>query len=426
MKLPNCKSWLPSGSALALLAGVLGLTFGVTPAANATPAFARNTGAECQKCHTLSFPRLNWMGERYLRNGFALPSEGKLDVGGLPEEEKQPVKEKRLKNLVLKDVGDIFSVRGQFAAYDKTENDPETSIGSPATFYIFVSAQLADNVPIWAEGEVSTQGGEFEVHNFFIGRTNIADSALANVRMGGFTPTEWTSFSDQKRSLDSVNSHPGAYRGQNGFTRVGAGLGGNNNGLGAKTGVEYYGYTDMFFWALGYGDGQNFDTANPAEEENKDLWAVGRFDFLKGSSVSFLYYNFGEVDTTGEDLVAYALSANYRMGNTLDVLAQYSMDNSSDIVTTRDDVTGYTLEADWQFLEQWMGIVRYDTTDNGLSVRAKETQATIAAVWAPYQNLKLTPYYAFELDRAQFANDSATDLGTEESDHIGLQLQFAM
>lgn len=421
MKLPNCKSWLPSGPALALLAGVIGLSFGVTPAANATPAFARNTGAECLKCHTLSFPRLNWMGERYFRNGFALPSEGKLDMGEFPEEKPQ-VKEKRMKNLVLKDVGDIFSVRGMFLAYDKTENIPETSVGSPATLSLFVSAQIADNVPIWAEGEVSTDTAEFEIEEYFIGRTNIADSTLANVRMGGFTPTEWTSFSDQKRSLDSVNAHPGAYQGLNGFTMVAAGLGGN-------TGVEYYGYTDHLLWALGYGDdGQNFDAATPAENEDKNMWAVGRFDFLKGSSVSLVYLNAGEVGATGEDLVAYVASANYRMGNTLDVQAQYSMDNSSD-TQARDDVTGYTLQVNWQFADHWAGIVRHDTTDNGLSVRSKETQATLAAVWAPYQNVKFTGFYALELDRAQFANDLTTpadDRGTEESDFYGLQLQFAL
>jgi hypothetical protein len=382
----------------------MGLSFGVTPAANATPAFARSTGAECLMCHTASFPRLNWIGERFMRSGFALGGE----------------KDKILKDLVLKDVGDIFSVRGQFAAYDKTENNPKTSVGSPTKFFLYASAQIADNVPLWAEGEVSTDTGEFEVHNYFIGRTNIADSTLGNVRTGGFTPTEWTSLSDQKRSLDSTNSHPGAYRGQNGFTQVA-------EGLGAKTGVEYYGYTDTFFWALGYGDGQNFDKAAPAQSKDKNMWAVGRFDFLEGSSVSLLYFNAGEVGTTGEDLVAYVASANYRMGNKIDITAQYSMDNSSDTLA-RDDVTGYTLQADWQFADHWMGIVRYDTTDNGLSVRSKETQATLAAVWKPYQNLKLSAFYAIELDRAQFANDKTTptdDRGTEESDLYGLQLQFA-
>lgn len=415
MKLPNCKFWLPSGPAIALL---MGLGFAVTPAANATPAFARSTGAECLKCHTVSFPRLNRMGERYMRNGFALPSEDELDLGGFPEE-KQQAKDKILKNLVLRDVGNVLSVRGQFTAYDKTENNPATSVGSPTKFYIFASTQIADNVPLWAEGEVSTNTGKFEVHNYFVGRTNIAGSTLGNLRMGGFTPTEWTSFSNQKRSLDSANSHQGAYRGKNGFTQVAA-------GLGVKTGVEYYGYTDSFFWALAYGDdGQNFDKANPAENKDKNMWAVGRFDFLKGSSVSLLYFNAGEVNATGKDLIAYVASANYRMGNTLDIKAQYSMDNSSD-TRARDDVTGYTLQADWQFADHWMGIVRYDTTDNGLSVRSKETQATLAAVWAPYQNAKLTAFYAFELDRAQFANDSATDRGAVESDFYGLVLQYAL
>ena len=421
MKLLNCKFWLPSGPAIALFVGVMGLNFGMAPVASATPAFSRTTGAECLKCHSASFPRLNWMGERFMRNGFALPGEGELDLGALPEE-KQQVKEKKLKNLVIKDVGNILSVRGSFVAYDKKfQSVPEetTSVGSPSKFYLFVSTQIFDNVPIWAEGEVSTDTGELEVHNYFIGRTNIASSTLFNVRMGGFTPTEWTSLSNQKRSLDSATTHQGSYRGRNGFTQVSTGLGG-------KTGVEYYGYTDMFLWAVGYGDGQNFDLANPVIDDAKNQWVVGRFDFLKGSSVSLLYFNGGEFSAaSGKDRIAYVLSGNYRLGSVLDLQAQYSMDNSSDY-RARDDTTGYTVQADWTITDQWVGIVRYDTTDNGLTVRSTETQATVAVAWLPYQNVKLTVSYAAELDRAQFANDSATDRGEQKQDTYRLQLQFAL
>ncbi len=417
MKLLNAKSWTLSMQTLAIVVVIMVLSFAITPTANATPAFSRSTGAECQKCHTASFPRLNWMGERYMRNGFALPSEGELDLGVFPEE-KQKAKGKKLKNLVLQDVGDIFSVRGAFVAYDRTENNPETSIGSPSKFYLFASGQIAENVPLWAEGEVSSDTGEFEVHNYFIGRTNINNSTLINVRMGGFTPTEWTSVSDQKRSLDSANSHPGAYRGKAGHTQVA-------EGFGSKTGVEYYGYNDSFFWALGYGDGTNRDAKNPAESKDKNLWIVGRYDFLTGSSVSLLYYNAGDGNGNGSDLTAYVLSGNYRIGNKLDVRAQYSQDDSGGNGNTRGDVSGYSVQVDYQYAEHWMCIARYDTTDNGLSARAKETQATVAAVWVPYQNVKMTASYTAELDRAQFANDGTVDRGTKESNLVRLQLQFA-
>lgn len=421
MELLNCKSWIPSRLAMVLLVGVMGLNFGMSSVANAVPAFSRSTGAECQKCHAASFPRLNWMGERFRRNGFALPGEGELELGALPEE-KQQAKEKQLKNLVIKDVGNIFSVRGSFSTYDKafqSATEQQTSVGSPNIFYLYASGQIAKDVPFWTEGEVSTNSGEFEVKNYFIGRTNIKGSTLFNVRMGGFTPTEWTSLSGHQRSLDAASTQFGAYRGRNGFTQV-------STGFDTKTGVEYYGYTDMFFWAVGYGDGENYDLATPAIDDEKNRWVVGRFDLLKGSSVSLLYFNGGEFSAaSGKDRIAYVLSGNYRMGDRLDLQAQYSIDNSSDY-RLRDDTTGYTVQADWRFTDQWVGIVRYDTTDNGLSVRSTETQATIAVAWVPYQNVKLTASYVAELDRAQFANDLATDRGEQKEDAYRLQLQFAL
>jgi len=401
-----------SGGKSAAILVVLSTMVLMTPEAQATPAFARQTGAACQKCHTASFPRLNWTGERFMRNGFALRKTGEaLDVGFSDEADaaaKNPGKKDDL--LLIQDVSKILSVRGKVVVFNqKDTGKAENSIGSPDFFAVFASAQLAPDVPLWAEAEINTATGKTDVHNYFVGLTNVNDSTGINFRTGGFSPTEWISLSDQKRSIDSGSSHPGSYRGKAGFTQVG-------KGLGTKTGVEYYGYNDNMLWAVGVGNntGGNFHDAKPSN--GSEYWAVGRFDFNDGSSVSLLHMNYGVDNASGDDLTSETLSANLRVNKDLDFRAQYSMDNSG--AGAVDDVTGLTLQGDWTFAKSLTVIARYDTTDSGAASDATETQAQLALAWTHWQNVKLTGSYVTEIDKAAAGNNTA--------DSVSVQLQFAM
>ncbi|MDT8452869.1 MAG: hypothetical protein RQ936_09020, partial [Gammaproteobacteria bacterium] len=409
MKISRFKNWSLTAKAAVMMTMASSMLV-ITPAAQATPSFARLTGAECLKCHTSSFPRLNWTGERFMRNGFALPKTGEaLDVGFSDETDTT---QKSTSDLALvKDVGNILSVRGKMTVWDQPDTDSATkSLGSPTFFALFGAGQLAPDVPFWAEAEINTATGETEVHNYFVGWTNVlkdsspGSATLVNFRAGGFTPTEWTSVNDQKRSIDSASSHPGAYRGKSGFTQVG-------NGLGTKTAVEYYGYSESFFWAAAVGNdtGANFHDAN--RSSGTQYWLVGRFDFMEGSSVSLLHMNYGVDNASADDLTSDTLSANWRIGTDVDLRAQYSVDNSGDGAV--DDVSGYTLQGDWNFVRGLTGILRYDTTDNGAAVDSEATQATAALAWAPWQNIKLTAAYVNEMETA------STD---PEADSMSLQL----
>jgi hypothetical protein len=418
MKICRFKKWSLAAKAAVMITMASSMLV-ITPAAQATPAFARATGAECLKCHTTSFPRLNWTGERFMRNGFALPKTGEaLDVGFPGEADTT---QKTTSDLAMvKDIGNYLSVRGKMTILDQPDTDSaKKSIGSPNWLQFFVSGHLAPDVPFWAEAQIATDGGSAgdgstELHNYFVGWTNVlkdrsAESAtLVNFRAGGFTPTEWTSVSDQKRSIDSASSHPGAYRGKNGFTQVG-------KGLGIKTGIEYYGYTDSFLWAAAVGNdtGQNFN--DKKRSSGTQYWLVGRFDFMEGSSISLLHMNYGVDNGSADDLTSDTLSANWRIGTDIDLRAQYSVDNSG--VGAVDDVSGYTLQGDWTFVRGMSAILRYDTTDNGAAADSEATQATAALVWAPWQNIKLTAAYINEMEAASAA---------AEADTMSLQLQFAM
>lgn len=413
MKISRFKNWSLTAKAAVMMTMASSMLV-ITPAAQATPSFARQTGAECLKCHTSSFPRLNWTGERFMRNGFALPKTGEaLDVGFSDETDTT---QKTTSDLALvKDVGNILSFRGKMTVWDQPDTDSaEKSIASPGFFAIFGAGQLAPDVPFWAEAEIDTNDGSTTVHNYFVGWTNVLkdsspeSATLVNFRVGGFTPTEWTSVNDQKRSIDSASSHPGAYRGKSGFTQVG-------DGLGTKTALEYYGYTDSFFWAAAVGNDTGANYHDKDRSSGTQYWLVGRFDFMEGSSISLLHMNYGVDNASADDLTSDTLSANWRIGTDVDLRAQYSVDNSG--VGAVDDVSGYTLQGDWTFVRGLTGILRYDTTDNGAAVDSEAVQATAALAWAPWQNIKLTAAYVNEMETAS---------ADPEADSMTLQLQFAM
>lgn len=424
MKTEDRKRRLVSGKFVAVLATFC-IPMMISTMAEAIPAFARMTGAACSKCHSASFPRLNWTGERFMRNGFQLPKAAADMETGLGAEEGASDKIETSRLAIPKDIGQILSVRGKINLYDKDEKGGAHSIGSPGFFAIFASGHLAPNIALWAEAETSTNSGETEVHNYMVNFTNLFGSSAFNIRAGGFTPTEWTSWSDQKRAMDSNSTHPGAYRGKHHFTAVGKG-----KGLGTKTGIEYYGYNDMFLWAIGGGDtgnnpkststindlgnGQNFDKANPSNDI--DYWLVGRFDFMEGSSVSLLYMDYGDTN----DVTSWTISGNYRASRDLEFVAQYSQDDSG--VGNVDDVTGWGVQGVWTFMPGWTGIARYDTTDNGFTKDSEENQATVALAWTPWENTKFTASYVSELDRAATVNGQPA---ADTDDNFALQLQFA-
>ncbi len=353
--------------------------------ANATAAFARLTGASCIKCHSTAFPRLNAKGERFMRNGFQMRKEQELTIGGIEEDKPAEQDYKIAEDLVLKKVSEMFSVTGQIIAFQKETQVNKKILGELDSIELLATGTAAKDVPIWAEVEING-AGDVELDNYFIGMTNIGDTTLSNVKIGSLDPTKWTSFPESGRALDSGRSHTGAYRGNDGFAKVGIGY---DN----KRAIEYYGYTDRYLWAAA--------VANPDGTEQKlDYWAVGRVDFLEGSSVSLLYYNPNNSDTTATSV--FTVSGNYRTKE-LDLKAQYSWDNSGGAGTS--DVSGYTLQGDYLFRKHWLGQVRYDATDNGKASDAKESQATAAVVYAPAQNLRFTAAYVKEL---QSASDSPT------------------
>ena len=412
----------------------------LSPNAWATSAFARKYGLACNTCHTVAFPRLNYYGEKFMRNGFQIPGGQDGSTKGKAAIADDLTLDERL--------GDMMGVRGKIRIIEKQQGEDSSGDSIPSTLgstvfgAIFASGTIAENIPVWVEMETNTSTSETELHNYFVGWNNIGGTTLANLRVGGFTPTEWTSFSDQKRAFDGPVSHPGALR-PSSFSKSST----NPYNLRTHTGIEYYGYTGPAFWALGVNDkmGANYD-ADSSDDSNKDWYLVLRGEMpegpMEGSSISLLSYwaNVGSDDydpndpaspsKTDASFKVYDLSANLRMGP-LDLLAAYVWDSDLNQEATgspsQDDDKGYVVEADYKVMKNLMGILRYDSFEDGTitSGDSKTKTWALGVVYTPRENVKLTTSYTLDTsdDTSLTSTKSGTKFG-EQNNIWDVELQF--
>ncbi len=357
----------------------------IATSVQATPAFSRSTGASCTKCHTLNYPQLTFKGENFKRNGFQLRKKNNVEIAGIEGDAAEDISTERKKvadDLYLNRLSEMLALYSKFTLLDKEIDNSGSRIARPELFEIFLSGTVAENIPVWLA--IEYENNEAKLEDYYTGMTNIGGTTLYNVRVGRFDPTSWTSFSAfNSGSLKSSSSKLGSYRGKNNFTQVGA-------GYNRKSAIEYYGYTDRFLWSGAVADGND---NNKEQSGGNDYWLVGRYDFSKIGSISALYYS-SKADT--EETVGMLTVNGALHFDAINLWGQYSQDDSGK--NNIDDVFGYTLQADYTFLKKWMGVLRYDVTDNGKSGDSEEAQASISAVFAPLQNIKLTASFVSEVN----------------------------
>ncbi len=404
-------------SARLVLAGSVFLGAALTTVgneANATPAFARATGAACSKCHSEMFPRLNERGERFMRNGFQVRGEEgvSLDAPGGQAKEPPPDEGKKIApDLYLNNMSNVFSIYGIVDALSKNTNSKNINVGTPQTLSLLATSTLTKDIPVFMELELDAGTGEVEADRFFIGVTNLGSTTAVNLRAGSLDPTEWTSFSSLAAgAFKARNDHVGSYAGKDGFSMVGT-------GLTPRHALEYYGYAENLFWATAVANppAPEAPLETPSDKRNLDYWLVGRFDIVKTGSVSILYYNSHFLDAADwVDTRVLSFAGNLRLPSA-DLLVQYTRDSGTD---NRPKIFGFTFQANVPFTKQLMGVARYDMTDNGADQDAKEAVLSLGAMFKPAQNLKVTAAITSELKHA--------DPASTKSNGFNLNLHYAL
>ena len=355
---------------LVMALGFFMVTVAPDQKAEAMSQFSRKYKVECSTCH-IAFPRLNYFGQLFLRNGFQWPGEK-------PDGDTKG-KEEISENLVIDQVGNWLGARVvltplEYKTNARTRNqklEDTFDVGNTNFFNLFLAGSIFKNVSVFIESEFTTDSVEIEFFHLIF--SNLWGK-LVNFQVGVINPSEFASVSDGKRIFlksDILNLKSSGGAGENSV-----------NVRQSRPGIQYYGYKGPFVLFGGLDNGKDAtDTDN-----DKNAWGGLRLEipqlaksYFEGSSVTYMYYT-GQ-DTKGgvglagsptfqiqNNFVRHTVSGNIRYKENFDFQAVYQFgrdDNYSlSAVPGKVEFHGYTLIGAYRS-GNWWTVLQYDEIDSG-------------------------------------------------------------
>ncbi|MBI4382721.1 MAG: hypothetical protein HY579_01645 [Nitrospinae bacterium] len=332
--------------------------------AEALSQWARKYKVDCSTCH-FAFPRVNYFGEQFKRNGYQWPGE--------PADGDTEAKEKLSKNLFIDNVGNWFGARLsltplKYVAEGQKRNgvDEDTiNVGNTNWLQFFVGGSIFKDVSIFIEQEMETDGSK--TNWFYMNFTNLAGS-YANFQIGRLSPVDFTPLSDRLRAWqksDVMNLKSSGGKGEN-----------SQDIRSPRPGIQYYGYQGPFVWFAGVDNGKD----STDTDKDKNYWGGGKLEIpdsvksaFVGSGIGFHYYQ--GTDTSGglgstatslqrtNDFRRYTVSADIRYKTDLELqfAYQYGEDENYTLAASPvyADFDGYTATGAYR-LRDWYYILQYD------------------------------------------------------------------
>lgn len=337
--------------------------------------WTRKYKTNCQTCHT-QFPRLNYYGEKFMRNGYQDPDADEADGGTLGK--------KTYGNVDIGRLEDIFGVRINFSpiSYESKglefngKKKGKFSVGDPTWIQFFTAGTITKNISFFDEFEVSATDKEVHHGWFKLGFHNIANSnGLVNIQVGKISPSDFTAYSNRLRILPE-------YTGKVDKITTSEGKGEEpSSTTGGQFAAQYYGYKGPMTWALGVGNGSTGSKDSKNKNEDLNSWVALRYftpedNAFEGSALSFLYYmGTDSKDTKTQQIknkfVRLQPAFNIRFMD-FDVMLQYQMteeDNYALSATAKKEkYNGYGLIVSYLW-DSWIHLaaqydkVNYDSSD---------------------------------------------------------------
>lgn len=345
--------------------------------AQAVAQWARKYKMNCQACHT-AFPRLNYFGEKFQRNGFQLPDT----------QDGDEAKEKLNETTLIDNLINMFGVRVAVTPVNVRTNGltlpngaitTRTSFGNTDWVQFFSAGSIFKNTSIFIETEI--QDTSIRNNWFTLGYHNLFDQTLFNLRVGKLGVMNWHALNGRLRMIPNINIE--------GWSAVRTSEGTRTTGTGAFTindqvaianpqpGIELYGYKGPFLYSTGVVNGSALNDNN----EFKNVFGTLRLEAtggsLMGSSISGFGYwgtDTASSGTTRNRNRFYRVSGatNVRWKN-WDVLAGYiyNRDNDWDLLTagTQNNTIHSTAgQVGYLINPKWFTAAQYDyvrDSDNG-------------------------------------------------------------
>lgn len=345
--------------------------------AGAVAQWARKYKMNCQSCHT-AFPRLNYFGEKFQRNGYQLPDT----------EDGDDTKEKLNDTTFIDQIGNLLGIRIAVSPATLRTNGltrpngtivTRTSFGNTDWVQFFSAGSIFKNASIFIETEV--QNTSIKFNWFTLGYHNLLGTSWLNLRAGKLGVMNWHALNGRLRMIPNINLE--------GWSNVKSSEGTRTTGTGAFTlndqvavsdpqpGLELYGYKGPFLYSAGVVNGSALTDNN----EFKNLFGTLRAEVpegpIMGSAVSAWGYWGTDTASSGTTrnknrFYRFSGAANLRWKN-WDILGGYiyNRDKDWDMLTAGNQAnTIHTFASQVGYLinPKWFAALQYDYVrdqDNG-------------------------------------------------------------
>lgn len=332
----------------------------------ATSQWARKFDMSCTSCHT-AFPRLNYFGEQFMRNGYQIPGTQDGDM----------MKKSIGDHLVIDELRNIMGIRlnlTPFAVKTKSltvDGDKKTSlnIGNADWLQLFTAGSIYKNTSVFIETELDTEDHQVYNNWFRLGFHNIAGPEGAiNLHIGQISPMEWHAISGRVRMIAPVRIQA--------ISGITSSKGGGEDSVplaSPQRGISFYGYQGPVLYSVGASNGAKASDPN----QQKNYFATLRYDIQSGGLLGSAFSIWG---ITGSDTLDTSTSQkknnfwraspalNIRHQK-LDILAGYFIGNDdnwtlADTNPTENEFSGVILQTGYPLSPAFYCALQYDYVDS--------------------------------------------------------------
>lgn len=379
-----------------IVAGAIGIFLvtagGFFQDASAVSQFARKYDMSCQTCHT-AFPRLNYFGDQFQRNGYQMPGTEEGD------EVKKKVGDN---NLFIDELGHFFGIRFSVTPIKLETNRLTTngsnvtrfSFGNPNWVQLFTAGNIFKNTSIIVETEIDSTTAH--INWATLGFHNLLKTPLLNIRVGKLSALQNFAQSGRLRMIPSL-SIEGTDNLKTGGAYAGAAATHDDetNLSSPQPAVEIFGYKGPFLYAVGVTNGKNTVDTN----KYKNFFGTLRGELTDGDFAGSSISSFGYLGwDTANNATARQTDKFWRLGGganlrwkDLDVIASYiyGKDGNWDLATGLDQKTNViTGQVGYLLSERWFTALQYDWV-SGTDKSDNFHKVSPVLTFMPRQNMRI-------------------------------------
>lgn len=360
--------------------------------AQATAQWTRKYGISCSVCHTV-FPRLNYTGEQFMRNGYQMPETQDGDEIG---------KSQVTPRLVSDQLQNFFGVRLNFTPVevktaDLTENGAKktrVNVGRPDWIQLFTAGSIYKNVSIFIETEINTAEQRASNAWFRLGFHNLwGRQGLTNVHVGKGSMMEWHTVAGRLRMIGPGMEVLRSVRSSNNKGEDSV------SSAGAVPMVSFYGNRGPLVYNVGVSPGAKESDPN----RDKNVFGTLRIErttgTLEGSALSVWGMRGVDSATTStakkrNEFWRVSPAAVLRW-QTVDVMAAYLYGRDENWTLAAGGAEkplvfrGVTAWLSHQPTPTWQAVLGYDYIQSGDDTTLDFNKVTPSIWYLPRENLKI-------------------------------------